>query len=139
MAPLKQKGDLAELMVAADLRKRGFLLLIPWGEDSNYDLAIDRGDRIERVQVKHATSDGKVVPVRCTSYSLTNGKVKQVKHYTQDMIDWLAIWDSTTERCFYIPAKVLGQGRTRLHLRLVPPSYNRRKDIRMAEEYETLG
>jgi hypothetical protein len=29
MAPLKQKGDLAELMVAADLRRRGYRICIP--------------------------------------------------------------------------------------------------------------
>jgi hypothetical protein len=30
----KQKGDLAELMVACDLRRRGYKLAIPYGEDS---------------------------------------------------------------------------------------------------------
>jgi hypothetical protein len=38
MAPLKQKGFLAELMVAADLRRRGYQISIPFGEDCDYDL-----------------------------------------------------------------------------------------------------
>ena len=42
MAPLKQKGDLAELLVAADLRRRGYLISLPYGEDSPYDLVLDR-------------------------------------------------------------------------------------------------
>jgi hypothetical protein len=73
MAPLKQKGDLAELMVAADLRRRGCKISIPFGGDCDYDLVVERHGRLERVQVKHATSDGVVVIVRCVSQSLTNG------------------------------------------------------------------
>ena len=80
MAPLKQKGDLAELMVAADLRRRGYKIAIPFGEDCDYDLVVDRRGTLERVQVKYATSDGSVVLVRCRSHSLTNGKVRATKH-----------------------------------------------------------
>ena len=41
MAPLKQKGDLAELKIAADLIDRGCRLSIPFGEDCDYDLIAD--------------------------------------------------------------------------------------------------
>src|SRR4051794_34777443 len=54
MAPLKQKADLAELMVAADLRRRGYRIAIPFGEDCDYDLVVERHSRLERVQVKYA-------------------------------------------------------------------------------------
>ncbi len=46
---LKGKGDLAELMVAADLRSRGFKIAIPFGEDCDFDLVLIREDRLERV------------------------------------------------------------------------------------------
>ena len=36
------------------------------------------------------------------------------------MIDWLAVYDATTQRCFYIPAMVLGSGQNSLYLRLCP-------------------
>jgi hypothetical protein len=138
MAPLKQKGDLAEMLVAADLVRRGYKVALPFGEDWDYDLIVERDGRLERVQVKHATSDGKVVEVRCYSVSVTGGKVVATKSYTAETIDWLAVYDATTRRCFYVPARELGDGRRRLHLRLVPPSYNRRKDVRFAADYETL-
>ena len=38
MAPLKSKGDLAELMVAADILRRGHKVAFPFGEDWDYDL-----------------------------------------------------------------------------------------------------
>ena len=135
MSSRKAKGDLAELKVACDLVERGYRIAIPFGEDADYDLVLLRGEKIERVQVKYSTSKNGVVPVKCTSDSLTNGKVRQTKRYTAKMIDWLAIYDSTTDRCFYINAAELGEGKTMLHLRLVPTRNGQSLGIRYAEDY----
>jgi hypothetical protein len=89
----KQKGDLAELKVACDLRRRGYGLAIPFGEECDYDLILDRDGMLERVQVKYTESDGVIIDVRCNSHSLTNGKVRATKRYTADTIDWLAVYD----------------------------------------------
>ncbi len=65
MAGLKAKGDLAELMVATDLVRRGYRIAIPYGEDSDFDLILCRDDgRLERVQVKYTESDGWSIDVR---------------------------------------------------------------------------
>jgi hypothetical protein len=132
---LKGKGDLAELMVAADLRRRGFKIAIPFGEDCDFDLVLIRDDRLERVQVKYAESDGVVIPVRCRSHSLTNGKVRRTKHYTAKTIDLLAVYDRTSSRCYYIPAGELGKGRSILHLRLKPALNKQYIGTRPAEKY----
>jgi hypothetical protein len=134
----KQKGDVAELKVACDLRDRGYRIAIPFGEESDYDLVIDRAGLLERVQVKYTESDGEVIEVRCNSCSLTNGKVKARKRYTVQSIDWLAVYDRTTDRCYYIPAEELGDGRYRLSLRLVPTRNSQRAGIHFAEEYLDL-
>jgi hypothetical protein len=82
VATLKQKGDLAELKVAADLIDRGCRLSIPFGEDCDYDLIADYEGRLHRVQVKYTQSNGQVVVLRCRSHSLTKGKVRATKLYT---------------------------------------------------------
>ena len=138
MAPLKAKGDLAELMVAADLLRRGYKIALPYGEDWDYDLILCRGSSFERVQVKYATGDGRVVPVRCMSHSLTNGRVRETKRYTSITIDWLAVYDVTTDACFYVPAAELGAGRALLHLRLEPALSGRREGIRWAADYREI-
>lgn len=132
---LKAKGDLAELMVAADLRRRGFKIAIPFGEDCDFDLILVRDDRLQRVQVKYAESNGVVIPVRCHSHSLTNGKVRKTKRYTAKTIDLLAVYDRTSERCYYVPARELGEGRSILHLRLKPARNNQYIGTRPAEHY----
>jgi hypothetical protein len=137
VAPLKTKGDMAELIVAADLVKRGFRVAFPFGEDCDWDLLFWRPPALdlERVQVKHATSDGAVIAVYCNSKSLTNGRVRAVKRYTSAMIEWLAVYDATTDGIFYIPSEELGVGRNRIHLRLVPCRNNQQLRVRLADAY----
>ena len=135
MAPLKQRGDLAELMVAADLRRRGHKIAIPYGEDWDYDLIVCRDRNLERVQVKHTRSDGRVVVVKCFSHSLTNGKIRATKRYTAALVDWVAVYDATTERCYYVPSSMLGAGRSTIHLRVQPALSGRRAGIHEAADY----
>jgi hypothetical protein len=136
MAPLKKKGDLAELKVAADLVRRGCELSIPFGEDSDYDLIAGYEGRLHRVQVKYATSDGTVVKVKCYSHSLTAGKIRSTKHYTAAMVDWIAAYDVTTDRCYYVPSWNLGtEGRSQLWLRLTPALNGQSLRIRRAKDY----
>ena len=136
MASLKKKGDLAELRVAADLAARGCELSIPFGEDSSYDLIADFEGRLHRVQVKFTRSDGQVVRVGCRSHSITKGRVRRTKHYTVTMVDWIAVYDLTTDCCYYVPSWVLGtEGRSMLYLRLVPTVNGQSQGIRRAEDY----
>lgn len=133
--PTKAKGDLAEMKVAADLASRGFKIAIPHGEDWDFDLIACKVEKLERIQVKYAESDGSTVVVRCGSHSLTNGKIRRTKRYTAAMVDWLAVYDKTTDRCFYVPASELGDGRATISLRLCPARNGQRRGIRFADEY----
>ena len=135
MASLKTKGDLAELKVAADLIERGYRIAIPFGEDNDFDLILCRGNNLERVQVKYTESNGDFVVVRTRSHSLTNGKVKRTKYYTAATVDWIAVYDKNTNRCYYVPAAELGSGRSSFHLRLTDPLNNQRIGIRYANDY----
>jgi PD-(D/E)XK endonuclease len=135
----KAKGDLAELKVATDLRTRGYKIGFPYGEDWDFDLILCRDSgELERVQVKHARSDGSVITVRCGSHSLTNGKVRATKRYTAAMIDWLAVWECTLDRCFYIPASELGNGMSMLLLRVAAARNGQQRGIRLAERYTDI-
>lgn len=139
MAALKQKGDLAELKVAVDLVAQGYRVLFPFGEDHDYDLVIDDGARLQRVQVKYTRAADGVITARCASHSLTNGKVRVTKQYTAAMIEWLAVYDAISERCFYVPAIALGTGRGQLRLRVAPTRNSQRARIRWAEDYRDVA
>ena len=137
MAPLKLKGDRAEIEVARDLIRRGFRIAIPYGENWDFDLIFQRpgSSKLERVQVKYTESGGDVVTVRCRSHSLTNGRVRRTKHYTAELIDWIAVFEVGTDRCYYVPAWELGSGRWVIHLRLTETGNGQRLGIRFAKDY----
>ncbi len=137
-APLKAKGDLAEIMIAADLIRRGYKIAIPYGEDWDFDLIVCRDERLERVQCKYTCSDGIVDYARASSQSLTKGKVKTIKRYTASTIDWLAVYDATTDRCYYVPASELGAGMRLLSLRLQPTRNCQRRRVRLASNYRSI-
>jgi hypothetical protein len=137
MAPLKQKGDRAELEVARDLIRRGFRIAFPYGEDWDFDLIVARPGRetLERVQVKYAAAKDGVIEVRPCSHSLTNGRVRRTKMYTATTIDWLAVYDAVTNCCYYVGAAELGAGMRQLTLRLDPPKNCQHAGIRYASDY----
>jgi hypothetical protein len=135
----KQRGDIAELAVAADLVAKGYRVAIPFGEDCDYDLILDRAGSLERIQVKYGESKGVRLEINCRSHSLTNGKIRRTKRYTSVTIEWLAVFDSTTRECFYIPSSELGErGRACITLRLRPARNNQRAGLRLAAHYRNL-
>jgi len=74
-------------MIAADLVRRGYKIAIPYGEDWDFDLIVCRYEKLERVQCKYTKSNGVFIHVQCRSHSLTKGKIKTTKHYTDATID----------------------------------------------------
>lgn len=136
MARLKAKGDLAELKVAADLAARGYRVLFPYGEDNDYDLVADTGDALHRVQVKYTESNGEVIVVSCRSHSLSNGRILRTKRYTSKTIECIGTYDRTSNRCYYIPASELGDGREAFRLRLKPTRNNQKLRVNLAAHYE---
>ena len=125
------KGEIGEAMVIADLRKRGFGVAIPFGHDVPFDVILYRKETgmLERVQVKYTESDGKVIRVKCRSAS------DWVSYrYTAEMIDWIAVYDATTDRCYYVHSSEF-DGMWSLNLRLQPPANNQKRFIRWADDY----
>lgn len=130
MAQTKEKGDKGCAIVMADVLRRGYKVAIPVGEDWPFDLIVLRQGTLERVQCKYVESDGCVVEAKCRS---SNNWVDY--KYTPEQIDWIAVYDQTTDCCYYLPSILLGTGRTLLSLRLTPPKNGQTKGIRYAKDF----
>jgi PD-(D/E)XK nuclease superfamily protein len=127
------------MKIATDLVQRGHRIAIPFGEDWDFDLILFRDDQFERVQVKYARSNGVVLGVKCGSHSLTNGRVRATKQYTAETIDWIGVYDASTDACFYVPARLLGTGRSMIYLRLREPRNNQIVGVNFADDFRQLG
>jgi hypothetical protein len=125
-----QKGEIGEAMVLADLRRKGYGVAIPFGHDLPFDLVlIRRSGELERVQCKYTESDGRAIDVRCGSSSAW------VRHtYDATEVDWLAVYDATTSRCYYLHSSAWA-GLARPRLRLVPPANGQRAGVRWADAH----
>lgn len=131
MGITNRKGEIGEAMVLADLQRKGYGVAIPFGHDLPFDLVLIRKDTgaLERVQCKYTESDGKVIDVRCMSTSAW------VHHtYGAHEVDWIAVFDVTTSRCYYVHSSTWG-GMVRPSLRLAPTANGQRKGIRFAEAF----
>jgi hypothetical protein len=130
MAVTKTKGDLGEAIILADILKRGYKVALPLGEDWSYDLIVLKGEQLEKVQCKYTESKNGVISVKCRSCNnWTN------KKYSSADIDWIACYDKTTDKCYYIPSSFLGNGRVEMSLRLAPPKNNQQKKVLFANEF----
>ena len=134
MGKTNAKGEIGEAMILADLQRQGHGIAIPFGHDLPFDLIVVRKEdgALEKVQCKYTTSDGRVVFAKVTSTSAW------VRHrYTSDEVDWIAVYDATSDQCFYLPSAVWG-GRARLNLRLMPTANGQAKGIRFAHDFTRL-
>jgi len=129
-----QKGAAAEAEVTAAAMRLGLVVLRPLGDGGRYDLAIDIGTRLLRVQCKWASRRGAVVSVRTiTSRHTPRGYLRST--YSAEEIDAIAAFAADTERCYLIPIDDVA-GQAAVSLRLGPTRNNQALGVRWASDYE---
>jgi prevent-host-death family protein len=133
-----QKGNVAELAIAAEAAKLGLPVFAPLTEHGRYDLVLEVGDDLLRVQCKWGCCDGKTISVQLVSsyHSPTRGYVTRT--YSADEVDAIAIYCEQTKRCYLLPIELVA-GMRHLTLRLAPPRNNQRAALNLAAEYEFRG
>jgi hypothetical protein len=127
----KSKGDAAEAMVLAAFAVHGFVVSRPFSENAPYDLIVDDGTRLAKVQVKHvALHDGYVV-MRASSASQYVSRL-----YSDSECDFFAGWcpDLGT---MYLVAHADTGNQGQLALRLTEP--RNLQNARFARDYEFAG
>lgn len=85
----QRKGDIAVSQAIASFTKLGFDVSVPLTESAPYDLIVDTGKEIKRVQVRYS-GDGEVDLRRIHS----NSKGYVVKKVRDQVYDWLYIFKS---------------------------------------------
>lgn len=129
----KFKGDVSELRVAASLTEAGYAVSKPLGDSQRYDLIIDDGQRLARVQVKTGRIRGDVVMFNCCS---THGhrRTSLTTRPYQGQIELLAVFCPDNGKVYLVPEADLT--RSKIQLRLAAPRNNMAKTIRWASRYE---
>jgi PD-(D/E)XK endonuclease len=129
-----QKGAAAEAEIAAAAIRLDLVVLRPLGDGGRYDLAIDTGKQLLRVQCKWASRQGEVIMAYCITCRHTPGGYRR-KTYSSDEIDAIAIYSPDTDKCYLIPVREV-DGYTTISLRLGPTRNNQAIKVRWAKDYE---
>ena len=129
-----RKGAVAEAEITAAAIRLELPVLRPVAEGGRYDIAIDIGEQLLRVQCKWASRVGDVLNVRCTKSRHTpRGYVKTT--YSANEIDVIAAYAPDTDRCYLIPIEEAA-GMASLSLRVAPTRNNQAINVRWARNYE---
>ncbi len=130
MADTKSKGDLGQAMIVADALKRGYKVALPLGEDWKFDIIIQKRNKLLRVQCKYATAKNHVIKVRCETHD-----GRHYYKYTSKDLDYLAIYDKVTDKCYYVANNLITNGRSSISLRIEEPKNRQKKKILFASDF----
>jgi len=125
----KQKGNIAEMKVAMECIQRGYKVALPFGDNWEVDLVVFRKGRLERVQVKYVESDGEKIQFVFTS-------PQRNYMYSKDNIDWMAIYDATTDQCYFLKMTQVKNGTKGFSVRLKSTKNRQMKYSRSFNELE---
>lgn len=125
------KGDVAELMAAAELVRRGYMVARPLTNGAAYDLLVDIGGTITRIQVKRASrhTNG-TLRVNLSSSKYHRGRTRSSYAGKVDCV--LAV-DCALSAYFVVDGTDLD--RAEIALRDAPTKNKQRANTNSAEDY----
>jgi hypothetical protein len=131
----KAVGDHSTLAIMLALDEAGYHVAIPFGENTRYDLVIDDGVQLGRVQCKTGRlREGAVRFKACSLYAHhLNPKITSRDYLGE--IDYFAVYCKETGGVYLIPIEEM-PSRWEAALRVCPARNGQVRGIRQAADYE---
>ena len=129
MGETNLKSNIAELAVANECAKKNWVVLFPFGENTPYDIVVDNGIKLLKVQVKFITS----------KYGVLNVPLKSSTGVMyKDTVDIIAVYCPDNVKVYWIDLskEKIDDVNTYIRLRHYVPKNNQSKGIRLSEHYE---
>jgi hypothetical protein len=125
-------GQRTEAIILAELVKRGFRVLMPFGTNHRYDLVLDLEDRFVRVQCKTGRLRRGVINFNAQSVRANTKRVYRRSYGGE--IDLFAVFCPDNGRVYAVPV----EDATSTHgsLRVEPTANGQLKGVRWAADYE---
>ena len=106
------KGLKNELYCQYFFTSIGYNVSVPLGEDCKYDLIVDFGGHLTRIQVKTCREEKSGIIFSISSSSLKAGGKSVKRSYTKNDIDYFAT--VYNEQVYLIPIEICGKGEKKL-------------------------
>lgn len=133
----QQKGLSTEIHCLQDFVNLGYQCLIPFGDSCKYDIAVDLGNKIIRIQCKHSrwstdTAQEKVAFEIATCCQTTNTHKTTRYKYSKNDIDYFYTWFNGQG---YLVSIEEAAGNT-FRWRYEYPSSGQKQGIHIADNYK---
>ena len=133
MPNTKDIGILSELKVITELVEMGFIVSQPYGDNAPYDLIVDNGVKLFKVQCKTAfrQKDNQLE----VKFERRVGSKRNKSQSYQDLdIDFICAYSLEYKKVFLLDLKEFKNVNS-VCLRVTPPLNNMKKGINFAEDY----
>ncbi len=132
-----QKGDIAWLKVVERSVKKGWLASRPIQESGRYDLILDDGERLYRVQVKYADghSPNSKGVARCQLTRNNGSGVNKNRKYSSEEVDAVVVYVPRANSICWFPPDVF-ENKTSLNIRYEPTKNGQSKGCILVQDYE---
>jgi len=125
------KGNSSEAIVLAAYIQAGFLVSLPFGGGAAYDLVVDTGTRLLKVQVKTGKLEAGCVIFNARRHR--GSKLNTFSRYRVGEVDFFAVWCPGNQQMYATPAEhaLTVEGR----LRIAETQNFQQKKIRWARDF----
>lgn len=126
------KGITTELICMQKFIELGYIVSVPYGNNSRYDLLVDNGKTIWKVQCKTANlnQNGSYTIQTCNKVSTTTQR--RTKHYTKDEIDFIV--SLIDDQLVVIPVEFIESSTSR-SFRIEPPKYGSKSRCNLIKDF----
>ena len=133
----KDKGDIAEIATVFNALKRGWSVSKPVGENQRYDLILDTGNNLLRVQCKTAKLENNIISASLTRMVRLATKYKR-ERYTEHEVDAFSLYCPETDKCYILyitDISTNGICQANVNLRTENSNFNNQHKVRLAKDY----
>lgn len=126
----KQTGDETEARIIAAFIAEGYSVSVPFGDNDKYDLVLDTGDQLLRIQCKTGWIEDDVVRFKTASQTTADGEVTMTDY--DGAVDAFAVRCKENGELYWVPIEDAGKKST--YLRLTEPKIDH-PSVKLAERY----
>lgn len=127
----KRIGDTAVALVLSRLLRKGYAILIPFGDSQRYDLVLDKDNQFFRIQCKNGRVRNGCVKFNSSSTEWYKGH-RRINY--KGRVDFFGVYCPELDKTYLVPVDDVGE--TQGVLRIEKPKNNQGKYIRWSKQYE---